>query len=183
MDIKLPLTIENGLGEKIIFRRLESSPEGDKIINEGFCAPGGGPPMHTHFKQDEGFTVLSGKLGYQTLGEAAKYAGPGESIVFKRGTPHRFWAEGSETLHIEGWLQPANNIVFFLSSLYAAQKKSGKSQPDQFDAAFLLTRYASEFDMTFLPKFVKKVVIPVTYQFGKILGKYKHFRNAPEPVR
>lgn len=183
MEAKFPLTIENGLGEKIIFLGLESTPEGDRVINEGYAQPGGGPPMHTHFKQDEGFTVVSGKLGYQTFGQAAKYAGPGESVVFKRGTPHRFWAEGEEPLHIKGWLQPANNIVFFLSALYAAQKKSGNHRPEKFDAAFLLTRYASEFDLVELPGFVKKVVLPITFFIGRLLGKYDHFKDAPEPVR
>jgi hypothetical protein len=48
-----------------------------------------------------------------------------------------------------------------------------------FDAAYLLRRYSSEYDMTEIPKFVKKVVIPITYFAGRILGKYKHFKDAP----
>jgi hypothetical protein len=37
--------------------------------------------------------------------------------------------------------------------------------------------------MTEIPLFAKKVVIPATYYIGRILGKYKHFRNAPDPVK
>ena len=57
-----------------------------------------------------------------------------------------------------GWVKPANTIVFFLSSIYDAQKKSGKPQPEQFDGAYLMTRYAKEYDLPELPGFVKKVL-------------------------
>jgi len=46
-----------------------------------------------------------------------------------------------------------------------------------------MKRYSSEYDIPEIPKFVKKFIIPVTYYIGKILGKYEHFKNAPEPVR
>jgi hypothetical protein len=82
-----------------------------------------------------------------------------------------------------GYVKPANTIVFYLSSIYAAQNKTGTGQPEKFDGAYLLKRYASEYDMTEIPTFVKKVIIPITYYIGKLLGKYKHFKNAPEPVK
>src|SRR5204863_9069679 len=108
---------------------------------------------------------------------------PGESIVFKRGTPHRFWNDGQDVLRCKGWIQPANNVVFFLTSIYEAQNKSGKAEPEKFDAAYLLKHYSSEFDMNEIPKFVKKIIIPVTYYLGRMLGKYKHSENAPDPVQ
>jgi hypothetical protein len=80
-------------------------------------------------------------------------------------------------------VKPANTIVFYLSSIYAAQNKSGTHRPETFDASYLLTRYASEYDMAELPWFVKKVIIPITYYIGRILGKYRHFKNAPAPVK
>ena len=183
MNYQFPHTIQNCIGEKIIFQRIEQTPEGDKLIAESFCQPGSGPIMHTHFKQEEGMTVLSGIMGYQVLGEEPAFVYPGESIVFKKGVPHRFWAEGKELLHCRGWLAPVNTIVFYLTSIYSAQNKSGTGRPEMFDAAYLLTRYASEYEIAEMPGFVKKVIIPITYGIGKLLGKYKHFKNAPEPVR
>ncbi|MCB0853860.1 MAG: hypothetical protein KDD63_16660, partial [Bacteroidetes bacterium] len=44
-------------------------------------------------------------------------------------------------------------------------------------------RYKSEYDIPEIPGFVKKVIIPITYHIGNLLGKYKHFKGAPEPVR
>lgn len=182
MKISYPHIIENCIGEKLIFEGVQQHPDGDKVVGENFVTPGSGPIMHTHFLQDEALTVVKGKLGYQILGQEEQYAGEGETVVFGRGTPHRFWNAGQEVLNCKAWIQPANTIVFFLSAVFAAQNKSGNAQPEPFDAAYLLTRYAKEYDMPELPKFVKKVVIPITYMVGRLLGKYKHFKNAPEPV-
>jgi quercetin dioxygenase-like cupin family protein len=183
MKYKYPHTIENCLGERIIFQSVEPAADGDKVIVEAFCKPGAGPAMHTHFKQEEELTVVSGKMGYQLLGQAFQYANVGETVLFKRGTPHKFWAEGQEPLHCKGWIQPANSIVFFLSAVYAAQNKSGKGEPEPFDGAYLLTKFASEYDMPEIPSFVKKVIFPITYFVGRLLGKYKHFVDAPSALK
>ncbi len=183
MTIQYPHTIENGHGEILTFDTVEHEPDGDRVVGENWVNPGFGPPMHTHFLQDEGFTVVSGKIGYQVLGGPEQFAGPGETAIFKRGVPHRFWNAGDEVLHCKAWVKPADNFVYFISAIFNAQKKSGKAQPDIFDAAFLLTRYKSEFDMLEIPAFVKKVIFPIVVFFGKRLGKYKHFADAPEPVK
>jgi quercetin dioxygenase-like cupin family protein len=182
MDFQLPHTIQNS-GEKLVFKALVREADGDKLILENYVAPKSGPPMHTHFLQDEGLTVVRGRIGYQVKGQVPQYAGEGETVVFKRGVPHRFWNDGQEELHCMGWVKPANTLVFFLSSVYEAQNKSGSMVPEKFDAAYLLTRYRSEYDMADIPAFVKKIILPVTYRVGKLLGKYRHFRNAPEPVK
>jgi hypothetical protein len=96
--------------------------------------------------------------------------------------PHRFWNAGQDILTCKGWIKPANTIVYFLSAIYAAQNKSGKSQPEKFDGAYLITRYASEYDILGIPKFVRRTIIPLTYLIGQLLGKYKHFKDAPAPV-
>jgi quercetin dioxygenase-like cupin family protein len=183
MTIVYPHIIENCIGEKLIFKELQKEPDGDRLIVENYVEPGHGPLMHTHLLQDESLTVVHGQIGYQLQGQPAQYAGEGETLLFKPGVPHRFWNAGEEVLHCKGWIKPANAVVFFLSSVYAAQNKSGKAQPEQFDGAYLLKRYSTEFDLPEIPSFVKKIIIPITYCIGKLLGKYKHFKNAPEPVK
>lgn len=182
MTITYPHTIENCLGEKIIFHEVQKEADGDRLLVESFVTPGCGPVMHTHWMQDEALTVIKGKFGYQVKGQAEKYVAEGETVIFERGTAHRFWNAGQDVLHCKGWLKPANTIVFFLSSIYAAQNKSGKARPEQFDAAYLLQRYAAEYDMTEMPKLVKKTIVPITYQLGKLLRKYTHFKDAPDPI-
>lgn len=183
MEFTLPHTIETGNGEKIIFREIINEPDGDRVIIEGHCEPEAGPTMHVHFKQDETITVVKGKMGCQIFGQEPVYYSAGETATFLRNTPHRFWNAGEDDLEISGWVKPANSIIFFLTALYAAQKKSGTGRPEAFDAAFLMTRYKNEYDLPELPSFVKNVIMPVTYFIGQMLGKYKKFDNAPEPLK
>lgn len=171
------------MGEKIIFHRLEQEADGEKLIVENFVTPGHGPLMHTHFLQDEQLTVVKGKLAYQILGQPIAYVSEGQTVLFKRGVPHRFWNAGEDMLTCKGWIKPAHSIVFFLSAIYAAQNKSGKAKPEAFDGAFLMNRYASEYDLPEIPKLVKSTLIPMTYYLGKVLGKYAHFKDAPPAVK
>jgi len=183
MKMTYPHTIESNLGEKIIFHELQQEQDGDKLLLENFVSPGQGPIMHTHWLQDEALTVVKGRIGYQVLGQPEQFAGPGDTILFKRGTPHRFWNAGNDILHCKGWIKPANTIVFYLSSIFAAQNKSGTAMPERFDGAYLIKRYVAEYDLPSLPKLVKKIIIPATYYMGVLLGKYKHFKDAPKPVK
>jgi quercetin dioxygenase-like cupin family protein len=183
MNYKFPHTIKNPNGETLIFKELVNEHDGDKLLVENYVTPKSGPPMHTHFLQDEALTVVNGRIGYQVKGGQPQYAGVGETVYFKRGTPHRFWNAGEDILHCTGYVKPANTLVFYLSAVYAAQNKTGTERPEKFDGAYLMTRYASEYDMPELPHFVKKVIVPITYNIGRLLGKYKHFKNAPEPLQ
>lgn len=183
MHYNFPHTIKSHLGEELIFHRIEMEGDEEKLIVENFVAPNAGPIMHTHYKQDEGLTVLHGKLGYQIQGEEPKYAKVGETIVFKRGIAHRFWNAGEDDLNCFGWIKPANNVVFFLTALYNSINETGTERPNQFDGAFLMHKYRTEFDMPEVPKFVKSVIIPATYGIGKLTGRYKKYKDAPEAVK
>lgn len=182
MKITYPHVIENGNGEVLTFTGVVHEPDGDKVIGENLVQPQSGPPMHVHWLQDESFTVLKGTMGYQVHGGPEMIAHAGESFVFKKGVPHRFWNAGTDVLQCRAWVKPAHNFVYFLTAIFAAQRKSGSNRPSAFDAAFLLHRYRSEFDMLGIPPFVKKVIMPITYFTGRLLGKYKHFKDAPQPV-
>ena len=98
MNFNLPHTIENGLGEKIVFQEITPEHGVEKLIVKGYCAPGGGPAMHVHYLQDEGFTVVKGNLSYEIQGKKPVQVSVGQSVVFPRGVPHRFWNDGKEEL-------------------------------------------------------------------------------------
>ena len=178
MHVALPHTIESITGEKLTFLRIlvKDGIEYLEGINE--VQPNAGPPMHVHYKQDESFTVVSGKLGYQELGREMKYAGPGETVLFKAGTPHKFWNAGKEVLICSGYVSPAENLIYFLSQLYKSSNENG-GKPSMYDVAFLLNRYKSEFGMLEIPAFVQKILFPVILLFGKLIGKNKNFSDAP----
>jgi mannose-6-phosphate isomerase-like protein (cupin superfamily) len=183
MRISLPHTIDNGHGQIMTFRELVHEPDGDKLIATGTCTPNAGPTMHVHYKQDEGFKIVKGKIGCQFYGEEPVYYTEGQEVVFPRNIPHRFWNAGNDILELKSWVKPANSITFFLPTLYAAQKKTRTGRPELFDAAYLMVRYKNEYKSLGLPLFVRKIVLPLVYSLGNILGKYKKFKDAPDPLK
>jgi len=181
MDITLPHTIETKTGERLTFLRINIKDGIEYLEVENEIQPNAGPPMHVHHKQDECITVVSGKIGYQELGGEKKYAGPGETVLFKAGTAHKFWNAGTEPLIGKGYITPPDNIIYFLTQIYKSSNENGGS-PRTYDAAFLLNRYKSEFAMLEIPGFVQKIIFPLVLFFGNILGKNKKFSDAPPPL-
>ena len=177
-----PAVIESGTGEQITFLRRFVWDGIEYLEAENLVKPGSGPPMHVHHLQDESLTVVEGVLAGQVLGEEPKYYYPGETAFFARGVAHKFWNAGDVLLHCRGFVTPVYNIEYFLSEIYRSTREGGKGRPDTFDAAFLLNRYKSEFDMLEIPAFVKKVIFPVTLYTGKLKGLHKRYRNAPKAV-
>jgi|SRR5688500_17157248 len=178
-----PHTIENGAGERLTFFRMVPAALGDRLEGDTVVSPGAGPPMHVHFLQEEAFTVEHGRIGYQFLGGPEQFAGRGEMVVFKRGEPHRFWNAGESELRCKAYVEPADNVEYLLTELFASAKRNGGTRPDPFDAAFLMTRYRSEFAMIGIPAFTRRVVFPVLLAVGKLLGKYRKYADAPQAVR
>jgi hypothetical protein len=138
--------------------------------------------MHIHHYQEEALTVDQGRMGYQRLGEQAQFAGPGDTVSFKPGEAHKFWNAGEIDLKCTGYVEPAENLEYFLTVLYDSTKRHG-GRPGAFDAAFLITRYRSEFSMLEIPAPVQRLVFPVQVGLGKLLGMYRRYADAPEPIR
>lgn len=180
MNITLPHTIENITGEQLTFVRITIKDGIESVEVENVVQPNAGPPMHVHYKQDECLTVVSGKMGYQDLGGEKKYAGMGETVLFKVGTAHKFWNAGSEVLRCTGYVSPPANLIYFLSEIYKSTNENG-GRPALYDAAFLLNRYKAEFGMLEIPAFVQKTIFPVVLFFGNLAGKNKKFIDAPPP--
>ena len=178
-----PHTIDNGLGERLTFLRRVSTPQGEVLEVENSVQPGGGPPMHVHHHQEESLTVVQGRIGYQRPGEEPRYAGAGETVTFAPGEVHRFWNAGEGELRCTGNIRPPDSLEYFLREIYASQKRSGSMRPDPFDAAYLSWRYRDEFAMHEIPRFVQRFVFPVQVLIGRLLGKYRKYADAPEPVR
>jgi quercetin dioxygenase-like cupin family protein len=176
-----PYTVDNGAGEQLTFIGVTQGPNGRRLEVEGTARPGAGPPMHVHYLQEEVVRVVSGRVGYQILGGEPQFAGPGEVVVWPAGTPHKWWNTGSDEVRMQGWCTPPDNVEFFLSSLFASTRENG-GRPSLFDAAFLGTRYRSEFAILEIPAVVQRVVIPIVYGIGRLLGKYEKFKDAPAPI-
>ena len=179
-----PHTIDNGGGgERLTFVRRVPGARGERLEAANVVEPGAGPIMHVHHYQEEALMVVEGRIGYQRPGEPARFAGPGETVTFRAGEAHRFWNAGEDVLRCKGYIEPADNIEYFLGAIFESQKHSGGSRPNLLDAAFLARRYRSEYRMVGIPAPVQRFVFPILVAIGGLLGRYKKYADAPEPVR
>ena len=177
-----PRTIDNGAGERLSFLGLRSDERGEYLEVSNSVSPGSGPPMHVHHLQEESLTVERGTMGWQRLGEDEHLARSGESITFAPGEVHRFWNAGEDELVGTGVVRPPDNLEYFLTQVYASTRANGGKRPRLFDAAYLMSRYRSEFGMADIPRPVQRVVFPVVVFIGRLFGLGRRFAGAPEPV-
>ena len=177
-----PYTIDNGGTERLTFHRRVPGRLGDRLEGESVVVPGAGPPMHVHHRQEEGFTVVEGRIGYQRLGEPARFAGPGESVVFEAGQVHSFWNAGESELRCTAYVEPVENFEYFINAVFDSAKRSGGPAPHPLDAAFLTRRYRSEFTMLAIPAAVQRFLFPLLVAAGTLLGRYGRYADAPAPV-
>jgi quercetin dioxygenase-like cupin family protein len=178
-----PHTIDNGGGERLTFAGIGHDARGEYLEGRNTVAPGKGPPMHVHHLQEEGLTVERGTMGYQILGEDEQRAEAGESVTFAPGVAHRFWNAGDEELVCTGFARPPGNLEYYLTEIFASMRRNGGKRPSLFDAAYLATRYRSEFAIAEIPAPVQRILFPAVVAAGRVLGRYRRFEGAPEPVR
>ena len=183
MEILLPYTIENTTGEKLTFLRITVKNGVEYLEGENEVKPNAGPPMHVHHLQDESLTVVEGLLAAQVKGEEVKYFRPGETAFFARGVVHKFWNAGEGLLKCKGFVSPVYNVEYFLSEIFRSMRESGNGRPQTFDAAFLLKKYKTEFDMHEVPWVVKKLIFPLTLFTGRLKGLHKRYAGAPDPIK
>jgi quercetin dioxygenase-like cupin family protein len=177
-----PRTIDNGAGEKLTFVGIRSDEQGEYLEATNSVSPGSGPPMHVHRLQEESLTVERGTRGWQRQGDEEQVAGPGETVTFAPGEMHRFWNAGEDELVCTGYVRPPDNLEYFLTQLFASTRANGGKRPRLFDAAYLLSRYRSEFGLADIPAPVQRFVFPVVVAIGRLIGLGRRFADAPEPV-
>ncbi len=106
-----------------------------------------GPPVHTHARQDERFTVVAGTLGV-LVGEVWREIGPGESVDIPRGTPHTYRNGSGAVCEFEYRLTPGGRFAEMMrefARLAAAGKLRGTSGPRSLIyMAMVFIRYADE---------------------------------------
>jgi quercetin dioxygenase-like cupin family protein len=175
-------TIDNGSGESLTFLGIRADERGEYLEARNSVSPGSGPPMHVHYLQEESLTVDRGTMGWQRRGEEEHLAQRGETVTFAPGEAHRFWNAGDDELVCTGYVRPPDNIEYFLTQIFASTRENGGRRPRLFDAAYLLSRYRSEFGMADIPAPVQRLVFPIVVAVGRLLGLERRFTGAPEPV-
>jgi quercetin dioxygenase-like cupin family protein len=77
------------LGETGRFLLTNKDTGGRYTLMDITTSPSGGPPLHTHEREDEAFLVLDGEYEIR-LGDDTHRAGPGGLVYGPRGVPHAF---------------------------------------------------------------------------------------------
>jgi quercetin dioxygenase-like cupin family protein len=86
---------------------------GAYAVQQQETQPGGGPPLHRHSREDEGFTVLAGEYQFW-VGEQTFRAGPGTFAFGPRGMTHAFKCLGPSPGKIQVIIFPPGFEAFFV---------------------------------------------------------------------
>lgn len=84
-------------------------------VLEFVVPPGGGPPPHTHTREDEAFYVTEGELSF-TVGGERQVVGPGGFACPPRGVPHSFTNNGTTPAKAVVVLAPAGLEEMFFET-------------------------------------------------------------------
>ena len=77
------------VGDTMTIKASAGSTAGNLTLVENLTAPGGGPPPHTHTREDEFFYVLDGTFEIR-IGPEVHTVGAGGFAYVPRGTVHNF---------------------------------------------------------------------------------------------
>src|SRR5207245_7145029 len=83
------------VGDMYRFLAVGEDTNGKYALWEAIVPPGGGPPLHVHSREEEGFYVLEGEITFTVNGERV-VASAGMFANMPVGTPHSFKNEGSQ---------------------------------------------------------------------------------------
>lgn len=77
------------IGDRLTFKVTGEQSGGAYAIAVNSIPPGGGPPPHVHYREDECFYVLEGTMQFG-YGQTGFTGGPGTAVFLKRGVTHCF---------------------------------------------------------------------------------------------
>ncbi|HTU24049.1 MAG TPA: cupin domain-containing protein [Pirellulales bacterium] len=98
-----------------VYRFLATGREtaGRYALWEAIVPPGGGPPLHQHTRESEGFFIISGELTI-TVGDRRMTAKAGAYVHLEPGTRHCFKNETDQTARMLILIAPAGLEDYFL---------------------------------------------------------------------
>ena len=127
------------LGDVVMSLVVGADTGGAYAVQQQATRPGGGPPLHRHSREDEGFFVLEGEYEFR-VGEQTFRAGPGTFVFGPRGIPHTFRCVGSGPGKVQVIISPPGFEAFFEELDGLAQQ----GPPDMGQVVALAGKYGLE---------------------------------------
>lgn len=109
--------------------------------------PGGGPPPHVHFGEDEVFIVVEGEITFQS-GERRWVAHAGTVVFAPRGVPHSFQNTGSAVSRLIAFVTPGGFEGYFRETAFRWDNREMRPPIEQVEFDRLL-RAAPDYDLEF----------------------------------
>ncbi|OWW00095.1 cupin [Rhizobium sp. R72] len=95
-----------------VIRMMAANTGGALGMYEAFVAPGDGPPLHLHHREDEFFRVLAGRFGFWWADDYVELT-EGGCIALPRGVAHRFSNVGNAEGRLMVIVTPGGFESFF----------------------------------------------------------------------
>ena len=159
-------------GEVLALRRVK---QGDEVWLElkGTLPPHtDGPPLHIHFEEHEEGCVKSGTLAATVDGRQITIA-TGERVVLPRGSVHRWWNGGDDTLQFDGHAHPVVDLDRYLQAAFEVLNAGPQGRPPIFYMAHLALRHRHTQSLATIPRPVQAVLFRVVVALGTLLGRYR----------
>ena len=103
---------DHPLGGGVTFKVRGDQSGGNMTAFETIVAPGQGPPLHEHAREDETLYVIEGLVRFK-LADRIEPGGPGSFAFVPRGTPHTFQNVGDGPLRMLIHFSPSGMEGFF----------------------------------------------------------------------
>jgi quercetin dioxygenase-like cupin family protein len=132
-------TTLNVLGVTHIYKATAAETGSSLSSGRPWFPPGGGPPPHTHTREDEAFYVLSGELLIEFKGEGGpRRVGPGGFFFGARGSHHAFRNIGDGPARVLVLSAPSCGLDAMFAELDGA---TASGMPELGKAAAITARY------------------------------------------
>jgi mannose-6-phosphate isomerase-like protein (cupin superfamily) len=139
------------VGDVYRFLATGDDTNGKYALFEAIVGPGGGPPLHVHSREEEGFYILEGEITF-TINDERVLATAGMFANMPVGTPHSFKNESDKPARMLISVAPAGlEKMFFEVGVPLAEGAS---------TAFPPTREEIEKLLVIAPKYGIEIRLP-----------------------
>src|SRR5262245_57418268 len=159
-------------GERLAMRRVMRGDEVWLEVKGSMPPRRQGPPLHIHVAEDEEAFVRSGTVSAVLNGRRIT-AGPGERVLFPRGSAHRWWNDANEPLVLEGYVPRIVDFDRFLQATFEIINAGSVGRPPLFYMAHLLFRHRHTQTLLIMPRPIQAVLFRVIVAAGTLLGRYR----------
>lgn len=166
-------------GEQITFLQTAAGSAGALLAFESFLPAGvAGPPLHTHPRQEERFSVIAGTL-HLVMNGAARNLHAGETLIIPPGTPHLFDNRHGDDVRFRVELSPALESEQLFAGVLRAANRRGATSANLIEIAMILDRFDIGLALAGVPPRLQRGLMAMLARLGQLWG---YQLDASKPV-